>query len=140
MTWADVGQKEYVKYKECVKGQVLVTGIYLKQLRSAKFNTEEYEFSCEETGRIISLGGTGQLNHRMQYLSVGDRVQIIYDGKITISKGHWAGTDAHQFIVRRDTEYKNQVAAPEVKQESKPEVEETSYDEGLDDFDDLNEF
>jgi len=93
------GQKKYIKYNECKKGDVLVEGKYLRDIQG-KFGVQ-YEF-LSESGDVVVLNKAGQLDYKMEFIRQGDVLKIIYDGSIILEKGAYAGKPSHQFILLRD--------------------------------------
>ena len=71
------GKKNYRKYADCEEGDVLVEGVFLRQVQG-RYGVQ-YEFESDN-GSIEVLNSAGLLNHKMQYIREGDRVKIIYDG------------------------------------------------------------
>ena len=96
------GRKNYVKYADCTKGDVLVDGTFLRKVMG-KYGYE-YEFECGETGNIICLGHAGHLKWKMESGDVreGEKIEVVYDGKSVIESGQWKGTESHQFKVFRE--------------------------------------
>ena len=103
MSYKEVaGSKRYVKYKECDAGDVLVEGIYKRDV-IGKYGVQ-YEFEALN-GDIVVLNSAGQLNYKMDFISENTKVKIIYDGEITLESGAMKGKTAHQFKVLRDSSY-----------------------------------
>lgn len=96
------GPKQYFKYSECEKGQVLVEGAKYIGRSPNKFGNENHDFKPLEGGPIICLNSAGQLNWLMEnHVVEGDLVRVVYEGKSTIeTKGHaMEGKEAHSFTV-----------------------------------------
>ena len=117
------GTKSYVKYVDCEKGQVLVTGKYIRDIQG-KYGVQ-YEFMAE-SGEVVVLNKAGSLDYKMEFINEGDKIQVIYDGTVKLTKGAFAGKDAHQFKVLRDDDLSEL-----------DEDEGVEGDAGLDEFDDL---
>ena len=98
---------KYYKYSECVPGQVLDTGTFLKSFEG-KYGIQ-YEFK-DESGEIVVLNKSGQLDYLMEkFVTVGDKVRITYKGKITLTKGKYVGTEAHNFELEKDGDERSDV-------------------------------
>ncbi len=85
-------------------------------------------------GQVLGLNSNGQLDKAMENVSEGDMIQVCYNGMSEITKGKFAGKDAHQVEVDLVEE---EGAEEETEEEDEDESEETS-DES-DDSDDEEE-
>lgn len=115
------GTKKYFKYRECEVGDVLVEGVFLHELQG-RYGVQ-YEFE-DKSGDIHVLNGSGQLQYKMDFVKEGDKIKVIYDGEIDLTKGPMAGKTAHQFKLLRAMDDSDLDAAEE-------------EDTGLDSFGDL---
>ncbi len=93
------GVKKYIKYAECEKGDVLVEGTFLKDFQG-KYGVQ-YEFNGKDG--ITVLNSSGHLNYLMDFVNEGDKVKIVYDGTVEMTKGPMKGKMAHQFELYRDS-------------------------------------
>ena len=93
------GQKKYVKYGDCSKGDVLVEGKFIRDIQG-KYGIQ-YEFMNED-GDVVVLNKAGQLDYKMEFIRPGDVLKITYEGMILLDKGPMAGKDSHQFTLMRD--------------------------------------
>ena len=116
------GAKKYFKYNELEKGDVLVEGKFSKSFQG-RFGVQ-YEY-LNKDGCVHVLNSSGQLNYLMDFVEEGDTVKIVYDGTFKLTKGSFAGKEAHQFKLFRD--------------DSDEEQAEFSDEDGLDEFDDFEE-
>lgn len=91
------GSTRYVKFAEQKDGDVIVDGVYAGTIPSQYEPGFQYKFKEGESDVVISPAG--QLRHRMASVQEGDKVEIVYRGQEKISKGKFAGKDAHQFKV-----------------------------------------
>ena len=122
------GVKSYVKYKECVKGDVLVEGKYIRSFQG-KFGIQ-HEFDDVNVG-VKVLNSSGQLNYKMDFIRPNEVVKIVYEGMITLDKGAMKGKDSHQFTVLRDEDFED------LAEDTAGEPSVDSGDGGIDDFSDL---
>lgn len=92
---------KYPKYSEAKKGDVLVnSGIY-KGSTEGKFGTL-HNF-VQDDGQAVTLSKSGQLDWLLEnHAPVGTKCNVIYDGKVTLTKGTFAGKPANQFILQVD--------------------------------------
>lgn len=93
------GSKTYIKYKDCEAGDVLVEGKFRRDFQG-RFGIQ-YEFE-KDNGDIVVLNSAGHLNYKMDFISEGMKVKIIYDGVSILENGPMKGKSAHQFKVFRD--------------------------------------
>ena len=93
------GKVTYFRAKEMSIGQK-VNGRYVKQLTD-KFGNPAYKLELAN-GTIGILNSTGQLASLFEKVSIGDNVEVIYQGTSEIETGKWAGTEAHVFEVFSD--------------------------------------
>lgn len=93
------GPKKYFKYSECSEGDLLVEGKYIGRSPN-KFGNENFDFKPEDGGPTVCLNHAGHLAYLMDnYVSEGDLVQVVYDGKSKLEKGPMKGKEAHSFII-----------------------------------------
>lgn len=93
------GKKNYIKYSECKKGDVLVLGEYLGTSPN-KFGNDNFEFKQLEDGAITCLNHAGGLAYTIENnVDIGDVVRVTYMGKVEIETGSFAGKEAHTFDV-----------------------------------------
>jgi hypothetical protein len=90
------GKKHYPKFKDCEEGEVLVDGVFRREIMG-KYG-EQYEFENGD-GEIIVLNAAGQLRYKMDFVKEDQAVKIIYDGQIILESGAMKGRPAHQFKV-----------------------------------------
>ena len=91
-----IGDTKYFKYKECVKGDVLVIGEFVKEFEGMYGTQFEY---MSEDGSPVVLNAAAKLNAKMKFCKPGDRVRIIYDGETTVHTGPMKGKPMHLFAV-----------------------------------------
>lgn len=116
------GAKKYFKYNELEQGDVLVEGKFSKSFQGRFGVQYEYLNKC---GSVHVLNSSGQLNYLMDFVEEGDTVKIVYDGTFKLTKGSFAGKDAHQFKLFRDDDGEEQSEVPD--------------EDGLDAFDEFEE-
>ena len=101
--------KKFIKLSEQTKGDVLAEGTYLGAVEN-KFGGTNHEFKTESG--VVSISA-GSLNYIMESnVNEGDKVQVEYDGQITLEKGNFKGKPCHQFNVYLDDEYTSNSAIP----------------------------
>jgi len=95
-------QRTYFKYPECKKGDILVNaGIFIKT-EDGKFGPQHI-FREKVSGKEVCLNSSGHLNYQLEeHVTPGDLCNVIYDGKVLLTKGTFAGKEAHNFIVEVD--------------------------------------
>lgn len=111
------GSKTYVKYSECKAGDVVVEGHFIGSVPS-KFGGNNHEFRTE-SGKIVSLNKSGQLDYCLKHIAVGDYVRVVYEGKTILDKGTFKGKEAHNFKVAKDPSRRlanTSIAAPAPKE------------------------
>lgn len=94
-------QRKYFKYAECQKGQKLVDeGVYL--------GTEEGKFGIQhifrqKDGETVVLNKSGHLDYLLaENATKGTKCNVIYDGKIVLTKGPFKGKEANNFELEVD--------------------------------------
>jgi hypothetical protein len=101
MSFQEVGgAKSYVKYSECKAGDIVVEGYFVGSTPS-KFGGNNHEFRTE-SGAIVSLNKSGQLDYCLKHIEKGDYVRVIFEGKVVLDKGTFKGKEANQFKVLKD--------------------------------------
>lgn len=102
--------KEFIgQFDEREEGEVLVEGVYLGTYPN-KYNADKPNFKFKDgvTGDIKVVNTAGHLHYLMvetnEAPQVGDYLQVVYQGKEKITKGTFAGKEAHKFEVLRDDE------------------------------------
>lgn len=101
------GERFYVKYKDCQKGDELARGNYI--------GTEQGKFGIQHLfdlgdGKTKVLNSSGHLNWLMEeHVSPGDFVQVMYGGMEKLTKGPMKDKDAHRFELFVDQEDLNRV-------------------------------
>lgn len=108
------GGRKYFKYSECTKGDVLVDGGTFIGSEEGKYGIQHL---FDVGGETVCLNSAAQLNQCIDTkVKAGDKVRIVYDGKITLAKGPMAGKDCNQFVVQvardADTVEKRTIPAP----------------------------
>lgn len=79
---------------------VILEGEYVGSLPNPH-NSEKLDFKFKlDDGSISLINGAGNLGYKMQYINVGDYVQVEYEGKQEMTKGDYKGKQAHNFEVR----------------------------------------
>jgi hypothetical protein len=92
------GNTTYPKYAQHKSGDVLITdGVYLGSVPS-KFGGVGHPFKMAD-GTKIHLNGAGQLDRRLEGVSVGTHCHIVYMGEEVLNKGPFKGKPCHQFKV-----------------------------------------
>ena len=118
---------QYFKYKECSKGQVLVTGHYVKTKEDNYGNTS-YVVRKEDGGLAV-LNSSGHLDYLMATdAKFGDFIRVTYDGSVKLEKGRFKGKDSHRFILEID---------PDKKETVKEQVNQVTLDVPAIDDDDI---
>jgi hypothetical protein len=93
------GPAKYYKYKELTKGQVICEGWYTEKGKNVYGH---YYVIVDPAGVRHVLNKAGQLDHNMDAINLEDYIRVTYDGKFTLTKGAFKGTDCHQFLLQRD--------------------------------------
>lgn len=103
---ADAGSDTltFVSLNKLNEGDVAATGRYMgikanPMTKKDDFSFAEVDENGDETGRTIIINGAGNLGYRMKAISVGQIVQVIYNGKQAMTKGPFKGTLSHQVDV-----------------------------------------
>jgi hypothetical protein len=92
-------QGNFIKYPECKPNQILVEGEFLGEVKN-KFNPSKPNFKFRNnTGEIIILPASGQLNNYLEGIQVGTPTRITYLGKEKMKKGTFAGKEANNFKI-----------------------------------------
>ncbi len=132
MAYQEVGgSKEFIKYKDCEAGDVLVEGVFRREYQG-KFGVQyEFEAMC---GKIVVLNSAGQLNYKMDFIKPGTKLKIIYEGTVVLDKGLMKGKSSHQFKVLKDTAFDGEIGTED---EGLPDFE-AGEEEGELDLDDLD--
>lgn len=101
------GKRKYFKYNECKEKDVLVAaGTYVGS-EEGKFGVQHV--FRQKDGDIVVLNSAGHLNFLLEnHVQVGSICNVIYAGKVRLTRGAMAGKDAHNFEV----EVADQVSAP----------------------------
>lgn len=85
-------------FEEGVEGKIL-EGTFVGTVPN-HFDGEKNDYKFEgDDGSIIILNGAGNLDYRMNQVSVGDYCRVEYLGKKPIIKGKMKGKEAHAFEV-----------------------------------------
>lgn len=106
------GERSYVKYKECVEGQVLAEGTYMGQI-DGKFGPQHLVRKSE--GGEVVLNSSGHLNYLLEsHVQKGDYIQVKYAGTAILEKGRFEGKESHQFVVLKDDSKESSVREAEV--------------------------
>jgi hypothetical protein len=96
------GEKVYVKYSEKKKGDVLVTGTFLKRTKNT-FNQDQNDFLFKplDGGPNVLLNYSKRLDTMLEEENVeyGDIVRITYQGPKKITKGPFVGKNYHTFSI-----------------------------------------
>lgn len=91
-------KKKYIKYSECKPGDVLVVGKYVETIPSVKYPANSNHDFKTETGEIVSLNSSGQLDYFLEEKLKFDKtkvVRITFAGKEEILKGPYKGKDKY---------------------------------------------
>jgi hypothetical protein len=98
------GEITFLRANQMTEGQA-VQGEYVEALTS-RFDDNKRDYKLEEvddngakTGKTIVVNAAGNLGSRMEGISLGSLVRIIYQGQSKIKKGKMAGKLAHNFEV-----------------------------------------
>lgn len=99
------GNKNYVSYKDCKEGQVLVDGGVFSATSQNKFGKINFEFMSPK-GETVILNECGSLayNFKEQKLKIGLVYKIVYDGMPVMKKGIYAGKPFHQLKIYQKQE------------------------------------
>ena len=120
--------KEYFKYKECSKGQILCEGHWIK-CGEDNYGNPTYEFKNKEDGTIYVLNSSGHLNYLMnEYAVIGDYCRVTYAGTEVAEKGKFKGKDYHTFDLEVDPD---QSENPKPVKEKAPETKVDETLEGM---------
>jgi len=102
-----ITQKKFINYKECVKGQHLVTG-KLVNTQPNKFGNGNVDWIFEtgegEPNTVLNHTGNIKYMFNQEGVTFGDVLEIYYDGTEKLSKGSYKGVDCHTFKIRVDKE------------------------------------
>lgn len=105
---ADAGSDtlSFVSLNKLNEGDIAVTGEYLGVIanpmtKKDDFKFEEVDANGNKTGRTVIINGAGNLGYRMKSISLGELVQVVYNGKQAMTKGPFKGTMSHQVDVLR---------------------------------------
>lgn len=99
--------RKFVKYAECVKGDVIAEGKFVGT--SENQYGESYEIDSD--GIVLALPAAGQLRNIFgKRVGEGSYVRVTYGGMEEIASGKFAGKSAHAFKVEVDDERSESVA------------------------------
>lgn len=102
------GAQTYRGWKDYSEGDVVIgqfIGIHVDQYKkeNVKLLVLDAQFKDGSgealEGKVLVLNHCGSLEHAMAEVSEGEYVQVEYTGKITLSKGPYAGKEAHTVAV-----------------------------------------
>jgi hypothetical protein len=94
------GPRKFVKYKDCVEGQILAEGIY-RGMIDGKYGPQH--LIRQTNGQEVVLNSSGHLDYLVEtHVPKGSMVRVIYSGKQVLEKGRYAGKESHQFDVQLD--------------------------------------
>lgn len=75
-----------------------INGVYEGNFTTKKFGTKMYKVRTD-SGKLVAITGSAQLNMLMAKVADGAEVSITYNGKEVIKKGRYEGKEAHGFSV-----------------------------------------
>lgn len=119
------GQKMYRKWEDWAIGDILICkliGTHVDQYKKecpvvevleTHFKTESEKYQ----GKQMVLNQCGILNKAMEQLSIGDIIQITYNGSSMIEKGPYKGKEAHVLDIAMCEEEGSVVQADELPEE-----------------------
>lgn len=90
------GEASFVKAKELTVGTI-IAGSYLGHYVD-KYNKRNHRLA-QADGSTKIVNGSGQLNKLLEKVPTGSQVELEYRGTQKLTKGEFAGTEAHQFDV-----------------------------------------
>ena len=94
---------KYPKYTEAQKGDILVKSGTYKGTREGKFGTL-HDF-IQEDGQQVTLNSAGQLDWLLEnHAPLGSKCNVIFQGKVKLTTGTFAGKEANQFELQVDDE------------------------------------
>ena len=93
------GNKQYVNYKECKLGDVLVNEGTLISVTEGNFNKKNFEFRDGDKSICLNECGALKFNFNAQKIKIGLRYKIVYDGMPVMKKGMYAGKPFHQLKI-----------------------------------------
>lgn len=67
---------------------------------------ESQTLKAPEAGEVFCLNSCGSLDKAMEKCDVGDIIKVIYTGTVTLTKGKFAGKEAHTMKVLRSSSKK----------------------------------
>lgn len=117
---------KYYRYEEIAPGTVLCEGWFVNAGLS-KFKKSVY-FVHSADGQVHALNGAGHLNHCFKVVTPEDYIRVTYVGKDKLSKGQYAGSDAHRFKLEIDKSRKGQRIASGFVEVAVEPVQEESAD------------
>ena len=96
------GRKDFISYKECEPGDVLVIGRFIGRGPKDRYRKRNYQFDREDDSPILCLHEVGQLAHIFNKdpgIPIGSWVKIIFEGRKTLDSGTFTGSECNQFKV-----------------------------------------
>jgi hypothetical protein len=92
--------RKYFKYTETAPGTVLAEGKYAGQVEGT-YGIQHLIHLAD--GSEAVLNSSGHLNFLLKQVNIGDNIQVTYLGKEKCTKGKFAGKDAHNFAVAKES-------------------------------------
>lgn len=103
------GAQNYRKWEDYSEGDVVVgtfIGIHVCQYKKKNFKIkvldaqfEDHELADTLIGKVLVLNAAGSLDKQMEEVEEGDNISMEYTGKSLLTKGPYAGKEAHGMIV-----------------------------------------
>jgi hypothetical protein len=88
-------------YYVALKAGDSVSGV-LTEIGQDKFDKANYSIKRAD-GKTQVVTGQGNLNRQMEGIQIGTYVQITYNGTAVMKTGKWAGKEANNFVVLKES-------------------------------------
>lgn len=103
------GAQNYRKWEDYSEGDIVTgqfVGIHVCQYKKKNFKIkvldaqfEDFEAADKLIGKILVLNSAGSLDKQMEEVQEGEFITMEYSGKTMLTKGPYAGKEAHGMIV-----------------------------------------
>lgn len=103
------GAQTYRKWEDYSEGDVVIgtyVGTHICQYKKTNYKIkvldaqfEDFELAETLIGKTMVLNSAGSLDKQMEEVSEGDTIQMEYTGKMLLTKGPYAGKEAHTMSV-----------------------------------------
>mgnify|MGYP007082311321 CR=1 FL=1 len=100
---------KFISLNKLKSGDVAAQGEYIGEVsnpltKKTDFKFEDVDNDGNKTGSTTIVNGAGNLAYRMKSVSLGEIVQVVYEGKSAMTKGPFKGTLTHNVKVLRGSE------------------------------------